>query len=113
MAEGRDIGTVVMPDADLKIFLTADADVRARRRFKQVVGAGGTAATAPDGPVDAVSAVQQDLQRRDTLDSTRDHSPLLAADDAVLLDSSELGVDETVDRVLGIAAERGIGLDTR
>ena len=102
-----------MPDADLKIYLTANADVRARRRFKQVVGAVGTAGRAQDDSAEAVSAVQRDLQRRDTLDSTRDHSPLLAADDAVLLDSSELGVDETVDRVLGIAADRGIGLGTR
>lgn len=104
VVEGRDIGTVVVPDAELKIYLTAHADVRARRRFRQTAAAGVEA-----GDVElAVSAVQRDLHRRDTLDSTRDHSPLQAAGDAVVIDSSELGVGETVDRVLGLAAERGI-----
>jgi cytidylate kinase len=110
--EGRDIGTVVVPDAELKVYLTAHADVRARRRFRQTAGVGGDGAGGADREA-AVSAVRRDLHRRDTLDSTRDHSPLQAAADAVVIDSSDLGVDETVDRVIELAAARGIGGDGR
>jgi cytidylate kinase len=106
--EGRDIGTVVVPDAELKIYLTAHADVRARRRFRQTTGVAGQGVEGAEHDA-AVSAVQRDLHRRDTLDSTRDHSPLQAAGDAVLIDSSDLGVGETVDRVIEIASARGIG----
>jgi cytidylate kinase len=105
VVEGRDIGTVVVPDADLKIYLTAHADVRARRRFRQTIAG----AQADNDQTEAVSAVRRDLHRRDTLDSTREHSPLQAAEDAVVIDSSEIGVAETVDRVLELAAGRGIG----
>lgn len=101
VVEGRDIGTVVVPDADLKVFLTADADERARRRHRQNAALVG-------GPGPDLAAVATDLQRRDTKDASRTHAPLQAAADAVVVDSSELAVEETVARVLALAAERGI-----
>jgi cytidylate kinase len=82
VVEGRDIGTVVAPDADLKVYLTASADERARRR--SIETAAGHANTAAD------------LARRDRLDSTRTANPLRQADDAVVLDTTELGIDEVV-----------------
>ena len=108
--EGRDIGTVIVPDATVKIYLTADADERARRRFRQTVGAGAPQPGGPASDIDheAVAAVARDLHRRDTLDSSRQHAPLQAASDAVVIDSSALGVDETVAAVLSLAAARGI-----
>ncbi|UWZ49972.1 (d)CMP kinase [Dactylosporangium matsuzakiense] len=85
VVEGRDIGTVVAPDADLKVYLTADAEERARRRSSE--NAASQAATAAD------------LARRDRLDSTRAADPLRQADDAVVLDTTELGIDEVVERL--------------
>ncbi|HEY0699307.1 MAG TPA: (d)CMP kinase [Micromonospora sp.] len=82
VVEGRDIGSVVAPDADLKVYLTASADARARRR---------SAENASD-----VSATAADLARRDHLDSTRTADPLRQAADAVVLDTTELGIDEVV-----------------
>ena len=124
VVEGRDIGTVVTPDAALKIYLTADATERARRRHRQnTVRAGVLAGSvesrdavgtslgdADDGGSAAadLAAVALDLHRRDSHDSTRQHAPLQAAQDAVVIDSSELAVHETVDRVLTLAARRGI-----
>ena len=92
--EGRDIGTVVFPDAPLKIFLTASPEVRARRRGAEIDS--GDAATT-----------LQHLEKRDRDDSERAVSPLLAADDAVTIDTSEMTVDEIVDKVLGLVRERG------
>lgn len=86
VVEGRDIGTVVFPDAEVKIFLTADPSVRAARR-------------AGDGPFDAAAAADN-IARRDELDSGRAASPLVRADDAVLVDSTDLDVDGVVDRIL-------------
>ncbi len=100
VVEGRDIGTVVVPDAELKIYLTADAGERARRRFRQHAEIG-----AHSGDL---AAVQQDLQRRDSSDSSRAHAPLQVAADAVVLDSSQLERHETVVKVLELAAQRGI-----
>jgi cytidylate kinase len=85
--EGRDIGTVVFPDAELKVFLTASDDERAKRR------AGETA-------VDDVGAVAADIARRDALDSTRVTSPLAVADDALVIDTTGLDVDAVVEKVL-------------
>jgi CMP/dCMP kinase len=85
VVEGRDIGTVVAPDADLKVYLTATHDARARRRSTE---------TASD--VDSTAA---DLARRDRFDSTRAVSPLQRAPDAVLLDTTGLGIDEVVARL--------------
>ncbi|MEU7874120.1 (d)CMP kinase [Dactylosporangium sp. NPDC049140] len=85
VVEGRDIGTVVAPDADLKVYLTADAEERARRRSSE--NASDRVATAAD------------LARRDRLDSTRAADPLRQADDAVVLDTTALGIDEVVERL--------------
>lgn len=87
VVEGRDIGTVVLPDADVKIFLTASAEERARRRNEQNIAAG------LPGDYDAVLA---DVKRRDHLDSTRAVSPLRAADDALVVDTSSMNQSEVV-----------------
>ena len=96
VADGRDIGTVVCPDADLKVFLTARADERARRRHAELLSGGDDV---------LLGDVLQDIVRRDALDSTRAESPLIAADDAVLLDSSELSIDQVVDRLEQLVGE--------
>jgi CMP/dCMP kinase len=88
VAEGRDIGTVVAPDAELKIFLTADPRERARRRAAQL-----------GADVELVLAEQT---MRDERDTTREHSPLQAASDAVPLDTSGLGIDEVVARIAAL-----------
>lgn len=85
VVEGRDIGSVVTPDADLKVYLTASADARAQRRSAEY--AADLAVTAAD------------LARRDQLDSTRTADPLRQASDAVVLDTTELGIDEVVARL--------------
>jgi cytidylate kinase len=89
VVEGRDIGTVVFPGADLKVFLTASEEERARRRQRDEA--------APD--VDAVAA---DLARRDTMDSSRAASPLRPAADAVVVDTTARTVDDVVDEVVGL-----------
>jgi cytidylate kinase len=96
VVEGRDIGTVVAPDAELKVFLTASAEARAQRRSLERASA-DVAATQAD-----VAATQADLARRDRLDSSRVASPLVQADDAVVLDTTELGIDEVVARLLNL-----------
>jgi cytidylate kinase len=96
VVEGRDIGTVVFPSSPLKIYLTARPEVRAARRARQ------------DGDVDTAS-VQEDLVRRDTVDSTRAVSPLAIADDGIEVDTSDLSLDDVISLVVGLAAERGIG----
>jgi cytidylate kinase len=97
VVEGRDIGTVVVPDALVKIFLTASAETRAARRSAEA----DTAAGDRD-----VSAVQADLARRDTLDSTRATSPLAMAHDAVPLDSTTMSEEAVVAEVLDLVAQR-------
>jgi cytidylate kinase len=92
---GRDIGTVVLPDADLKVYLDASPRVRAERRAAQLREAG----RACD-----VEALAAELQRRDAIDSSRDASPLTAASDAVIIRTDDMTVDEVVDRVLELAA---------
>ncbi|WJY97526.1 (d)CMP kinase [Corynebacterium fournieri] len=93
IVEGRDIGTVVLPDAPAKVFMTASAEVRAKRRYDQDVAAGREA------DFDAVLA---DVQRRDEADSSRATSPLKPADDAVLVDTSEMTPDEVLQALTGI-----------
>ncbi len=97
VVEGRDIGTVVLPDADVKIFLTASAETRARRRNEQNIAAG-----LPDD----YDGVLADVRRRDHLDSTRAVSPLRAADDAVVVDTSEMTEDEVVAYLLELVEQR-------
>lgn len=105
VAEGRDIGTVVFPQADLKVFLSASPEARARRRAVQ--RRGGNLATGDDVAVDAADerAVLADLVRRDEYDSSREASPLRAADDAHRIDSSELGFEEVVSAILALLPE--------
>ena len=99
VAEGRDMGTVVFPDAALKIFLTASAEQRARRRWLQLSAAG----------VDAsLDAILDDLQRRDAQDASRAAAPLRPADDAVVIDSSDLTVEQVCARIMGHVEERGL-----
>ena len=97
VVEGRDIGTVVLPDADLKIFLTASAEERARRRNDQNVATGRG---------DDYHSVLADVQRRDHLDSTRAVSPLRAADDAVVVDTSDMNESEVIAHLTDLAQQR-------
>ena len=96
--EGRDIGTVVFPDADLKVFMEADLATRARRRYEELMARGS------DSTLQAVAA---DLDRRDRHDSGRGHSPLTRAHDAVGIDTTHLTIDEQVRAIEGLARERG------
>jgi cytidylate kinase len=93
VVEGRDIGTVVLPDATLKIYLTASPEVRAQRRAAQLE------VTAPD----KIAALAQDLQRRDEHDSRRADSPLRPAEDAIVVDSTDLDKAGVVARILELA----------
>lgn len=94
VAEGRDIGTVVAPDADLKIFLTADPAERAKRR-----------AIETGEPAEGIA---RDIAERDRRDIERDHGALVAADDAVELDTTGLDPDQVVERIIEIARERNL-----
>jgi cytidylate kinase len=90
---GRDIGTVVLPDADLKIYLDATVGERARRRHREVVDRGE--------PTD-YAAILEAVQRRDQIDSNRALAPLLAAEDAVVIDTTPLDIDQVMERVLAL-----------
>lgn len=94
VVEGRDIGTVVFPDAELKVYLTATAEERARRR---------TAQQAATGHVVDPSGVRESILRRDEADSTREVSPLEPAADAIHVDTTGLTIDEVVDRIVTLA----------
>lgn len=89
VVEGRDIGSVVFPEARLKVFLTADPEERARRRAAE-----------------AGEAVATDIARRDEADSTREHSPLTPADDAITIDTTGRQIEDVVDEILGLLAQR-------
>jgi 3-phosphoshikimate 1-carboxyvinyltransferase len=91
VADGRDMGTVIFPDATLKVFLTASAERRADRRYKQLISK-GISATLP--------SLRADLEARDARDSSRAVAPLKPAEDAKLLDNSDLTIEESVNRVL-------------
>ncbi|WP_237567956.1 (d)CMP kinase [Mycolicibacterium lacusdiani] len=97
VVEGRDIGTVVLPDADVKIFLTASAEERARRRNQQNVS---------NGLPSDYETVLADVRRRDHLDSTRAVSPLRAADDAIVVDSSDMTEAEVVAHLRDLVEQR-------
>lgn len=98
--DGRDIGTVVCPDADLKFFVTAATDVRARRRFEELRASGKDA---------AYEAVLDDIMARDERDATRTTAPTTMADDAILIDTSELTADEVLAAVMGVVQEHAAG----
>jgi cytidylate kinase len=106
VVEGRDIGTVVFPDAVCKIYLTASPRERARRRLGDDVSAG--AAASGDVPSE-LATVEADIVRRDALDSGREHSPLRPADDAVEVDTTDLDFDEVVATLAAIWHERTAG----
>lgn len=95
--DGRDIGTTVFPDAELKIFMTADRMVRARRRALELEGKGEKA---------DINEVLRNLEERDYIDSHREVSPLSKADDAVILDNSEMTFDDQMDWIHAILKER-------
>lgn len=97
VVDGRDIGTNVLPDANVKIFLTAAPEERARRRYLELKEAGGK---------DTFEAVLSDLLKRDLQDSTRPIDPLRPAEDAVMLDSTHLNMDQVVKEILGIVEAR-------
>ncbi|MGK4597151.1 (d)CMP kinase [Amycolatopsis sp. w19] len=99
VVEGRDIGTVVSPDAPLKIFLTASAEVRAARRSAQDSAAGRESTHA---------VAKASVERRDRLDSTRAASPLRAAEDAVEVDTSALNIDQVIVALAELALHRGL-----
>lgn len=105
---GRDIGTVVLPEAELKIYLDAEVGERSRRRYREVVArrAGQTvdavAEAVPEGDAE-YEQIHADMVRRDQIDSTRAVDPLRAAEDAVVIDTSCLSVDQVVERVLALA----------
>ena len=91
LMDGRDIGTNVLPDADLKIYLTASVEVRAKRRYDELIEKGQEADLA---------VIEEDIKKRDHQDMTRDIAPLKQAEDAVRVDSSGMTIEEVVDTVI-------------
>ena len=100
VADGRDMATVVFPNAELKVFLTAAPEIRAQRRYKQLIEKG----------IDAnLRALSRDLRDRDERDAKRAIAPLVPAPDSQVLDSSALSIDEVVERIVGWCRERKLG----
>jgi len=97
LMDGRDIGTNILPNADLKIYLTASVEVRAKRRFDELK-------TMGEWP--NLDKIQKDIEQRDYQDMNRAIAPLKQAEDAVLIDSSDMTIDEVVDMIVRLAAER-------
>ena len=95
--DGRDIGTCVLPDAQVKIYLTASVETRAKRRYDELVEKGE--------PAD-LTKIEEDIKERDYRDMHREMSPLRQADDAVLVDSSEMSIEQVVSAILGIVKEK-------
>lgn len=91
--DGRDIGTVVLPDADLKVFLTASSRVRAERRYKELT---------EKGEICDIDAIEKDIIERDYRDSHREISPLKQAEDAVLVDTSDMTIDEVAGKIIDL-----------
>ncbi len=89
--DGRDIGTVVLPDSELKVYLTAGTRVRAERRYKELIEKGETC---------NIDEIEEDIKERDHRDMTRENSPLKKADDAVEIDSSYMTIDEVADKII-------------
>ena len=99
VADGRDMGTQVFPGSPLKIFLTASVEARAERRYSQLLAKGESV---------SLPRLLESIRDRDARDSTRSVSPLVAAEDAVLVDSTSLTIDEVLERVTTLAADRGL-----
>lgn len=95
--DGRDIGSVVLPDAELKIYLTASVDARAKRRWLEVQG------TSNEQPLEDI---KKNVESRDEMDKNRDESPLVCVEDAIIVDSSNMTFDETVEHILHLVQER-------
>ena len=101
--DGRDIGTTILPDADVKIYLTASSLTRAKRRYLEL---------QEKGTVCNLDEIQKDIEERDQRDMTREISPLRQAEDAVLVDSSDLTIQQVVDRILQIFRSKTTGEDS-
>lgn len=99
LMDGRDIGTCVLPNADLKIYLTASSAVRAARRHKEF---------AAKGVMMSLKELEEDIIKRDEQDMHRKNSPLKQAEDAVLVDTSDMTADQVIEEVLFLAAQKGI-----
>tara|TARA_R110000772_G_scaffold236733_1_gene348443 strand:- start:134 stop:820 length:687 start_codon:yes stop_codon:yes gene_type:complete len=99
VADGRDMGTVVFPDAELKIFLTASAEERARRRYLQLLDKGENV---------SLPRLLEDIEERDARDSSRSVSPLVPAEDAIVIDSSRLPISDVFTAVMEAARRRGL-----
>ena len=95
--DGRDIGTVVLPDATLKVYQVASVESRAKRRYLEELSKGKEA---------SLEEIQKDIERRDYIDSHREHSPLRKAEDAILLDTSDLTIQEEIDAILSLFREK-------
>ena len=93
--DGRDIGTCVLPDADLKVFLTASVDTRARRRYEEL---------KEKGTACRLEEIAADIEARDLRDTTRETAPLKQAEDAVLIDSSNMSIEEVVDAIVRLCS---------
>lgn len=99
VADGRDMGTVVFPDADLKFYLTASAEERARRRYKQLIAKGESV---------SLPRLLEDIRERDARDSSREVSPLVPAEDAIVIDSSDLSIPDVFAQVMLKVKEKGL-----
>jgi CMP/dCMP kinase len=95
--DGRDIGTVVLPHANLKVFLTANVEERAKRRYKE---------NLKKGKVTQIEKVIEDISTRDQKDSTRKESPLKMADDAIILDTTHLTIDQVVNKIIELTGQK-------
>ncbi len=95
--DGRDIGTVVFPDAEIKVFMTADIDIRAQRRYKEM---------QEKGVAQSFNAVKNNLEERDRIDENREISPLKKAIDALVLDNSNMSIDEQMDWIMQIIKQK-------
>ena len=97
LMDGRDIGTEILPDADLKIFLTASVEERAKRRYLEMIQKGQSC---------SLEEIRKEIEERDSRDIHRETSPLKQADDAILLDSSDMNQEQVTDRIVALAKER-------
>ncbi len=100
VCEGRDMGTTVFPKANLKIFLTANLDTRAQRRFSELKQNGKLS------PTDTLESIKVNINKRDEFDAAREHSPMKPAEDAILIDTSALTLQQVVDQIIILTEQR-------